>query len=139
MKESQILTQEEIDKILFIKENNDGDFVKLNKEFYSLGRCRFRKFFNLSNSCKEYIPYEIITSNPSISVSFNRFINKILVLHNNIGKLLSGLRFANPGNKGYSDLIKKLRKYISDYKELVYKYNSLYDLRDDLLKNQKQR
>ena len=139
MKESQILTQEEIDKILSIKQNEDDDFVKLNKEFYSLGRCRFRKFFNLSTPHKEYIPYEIITNNPSISVSFNRFINKILVLDNNIRKLLSSLRFASSENKGYNDLIKKLRKYISDYKELVYKYNSLYDLRDDLLKNQRQR
>ena len=140
---SNVLNQEEIDAILsYINDQNDDPkFVKLDDVFTKIRNKRVAKFFNHSDPLREYMPYVIVSQNPSISVEFNKIVNKILVLESEIIKQIFKLRKKSKYNddKDYEKDVKKLKSKITEYKKLFNKYSSLNDLKNDLLNNQRQR
>ena len=142
LSQTNILTQDEIDKILSITRNEDTRFDELAKHYYALKNQRIMRFYNFADPLHEYIPYFIVNKNPSIAVEFNKFIKDILVLETKIGNLLDKLRFKKRNEKvdeNYEVLLLKLKNSVKEYEGLVLKYLTLNDLKKELLKNQKQR
>ncbi len=140
--QTNMLTQDEIDKILSVVHNEDTRFSDLAKHYHALKNQRIMKFYNFADPLHEYIPYIIANKNPSIAVEFNKFIKNILVLEAKINNLMDKLRFKNRNekvDKNYEDLLLKLKNSVKGYESLVLKYLTLNDLKKELLKNQKQR
>lgn len=127
--------------LFFILGRSKGDivFAELSRLYYSIKDQRIEKFYDSSNKLEKYVPYNIVVKNPFIAVEFDKYIKKILVLEKKIEEQLLKVVSKDKTDKEYKILLEKYENNIKAYRDLVLKYPSLNDLKDDLVKNQKQR